>query len=248
MRRDLSIDLHQNPYYQTLTLTTALRYASPSLFIDDRKQPFVNQLTYRSYDWNYIWMYFNAPSSTAFVEYNGERYSLQRAVQAGLIWKSIWEWNGSTWREYMNVADVFFHAGMEYAIWPFVNGAALTTLVPGNHLRADRAKIDMLHTAACAGSLSAGQLLPKYASCNPTTSYLTNIKTETYAEDLNPNWIAGWEWRMVNFETTQETIRMDHLTNKANSLTRFTGFWWLDKTVNQWKWNGWYSLDMNQLD
>jgi hypothetical protein len=38
MRRDTSVSVTTNPYYNPLTVSTALRYSSPSLFIDDRSK------------------------------------------------------------------------------------------------------------------------------------------------------------------------------------------------------------------
>lgn len=78
MRRDNSLTLTQTPYYLPLKVTEAMKYTSPSLFIDDRRYSVTRSLANSA--WTYIGWYANAPSSTAFVEYNGERYSLKRAV------------------------------------------------------------------------------------------------------------------------------------------------------------------------
>ena len=70
MRRENSgFTRAQNPYYNPLPLPTAMKYTSPSLFIDDRRYPFTQSLA--NSVWTYIGWYANAPSSTAFVEYNG---------------------------------------------------------------------------------------------------------------------------------------------------------------------------------
>lgn len=85
----------QNPYYNPLEVRTAMKYTSPSLFIDDRRYPFTQALANSAY--TYIAWYSNAPSSTAFVEYNGERYSLKRAVQLGYIYKYVYEYRSGSW-------------------------------------------------------------------------------------------------------------------------------------------------------
>lgn len=84
MRRDNSLDLKQDPYYPTLSISTALKYSSPSLFIDDRRYAVPLSLSFDA--WTELPFYLNAPSSTAFIEYQGERYSLSRASGMGLIY------------------------------------------------------------------------------------------------------------------------------------------------------------------
>ncbi|MEK7084036.1 MAG: M23 family metallopeptidase [Patescibacteria group bacterium] len=223
MRRDNSLKIDQTPYYNPLKISDALKYSSPSLFIDDRRYPSVLSLSRSTSDWNYFAWYLNAPSSTAFIEYNGERYSLLRAVQANLIWRSIWEWNGAQWTEYADITSVFFRPLMYYAIWPFVEGAKLTILTPGGNFPDDRAKIDMLHRAA-------------------SDARFTDIKTETYNWDLS--WNPAWELRWVKFGFNGGILDVYHATSTTNPMVRFVGFH--DPATGAW--NGWTQVNSNTLD
>lgn len=225
MRRDTSVGLKEPPYSNPLTTANALRYASPSLFIDDRSYPYEHALPGSS--WTFIPWYFNAPSSTAFVEYNGERYSLQRAVNAGLIYRYVYVQVNGSWYYYPDITRVFFGAGNTYALWSFVSGAKLILFVPGDHFRADRARQDMVRSAS-------------------RDSRFIDIKTETYGEYLG--WAQDWELRYMAFSYSSAgrsgTIYFNQITLKSNPLVRYTSFY--DPDARQW--TAWTPVDWNMLD
>lgn len=228
MRRDTSLDpVEANPYQNPLTIETALKYTSPSLFIDDRRNPFTQALTNGA--WTYLQWYLNAPSSTAFIEYNGERYSLKRAIQLGYIYQYVYEQRSGQWYYYPDVANVFFGSGNTYAIWSFVNGAVLNILVPGGNLPDDRSKIDMLHAAG---------------NDSRFTDPKTDIKTETFYKDTTG---ADWGFRQVRFGSPSgRTLAMLHATNKVNPLWRYTMH--CEFTANQWQCDSWAQVNPNTLD
>jgi peptidase M23-like protein len=228
LRRDLSLTANNpeaNPYVNPLTIQTALKYTSPSLFVDDRHYPFSNTLTYRA--WTYISWHFNAPSSTTYVQYNGQRYSLKRAIASGLIYQYVYEQRAGQWYYYPNVADVFFSNGNTYAIYANVQGATVNIFVPGDHYRADRARQDMIKAAN-------------------RDSRFANIKTETYGENLG--WGSDWELRYMAFGYTSSsgsgTTYFNQATFKSNPLLRYTSFY--DPDRNQW--TAWAQVNMNTLD
>jgi hypothetical protein len=223
MRRNSSVDFHQDPYYPTLSVANALLYSSPSLFIDDRSNAIVQNLVQGQ--WAIFAQNANAPSSTAFIEYNGERYSLKRAIQLGYIYQYVYEQRSGQWYYYPDVANVFFGAGNTYAVWSFVNGAVLNILVPGHNFKADRAKIDMLHRAA-------------------SDTRFTDIKTEIWSERLSWAGNPDWELRSVGFGFNGGVITMYHATHKTNPLIRLVGF--NDPATGAW--NGWLQVTPNTLD
>jgi hypothetical protein len=203
MRRNLSVSLYQDPYYRPLRISDALRYTSPSLFTDDRRRPLT--ITLQTNAWTLLPLYFNAPSLTAYIDYNGEKYSLYRAMAAGWLHQYVYVQVNGQWYPYTSITDVFFESGKTYAFYSFVAGATLTILVPGNNYQGDRAKLDMIHVAA-------------------HDQYLrnANIKTENY--DVNPSW-----WTDPNFDL--HYMRFEYIsgnslvptyifqaTNKANPL------------------------------
>jgi len=78
---DSTIPLGINPYQNPLIITHALKYRAPSLIVDDRSDPITFGGT--AGQWTVFQMTGNAPSSIAYMEYNGERKSLQNAINAG---------------------------------------------------------------------------------------------------------------------------------------------------------------------
>lgn len=147
MRRDSSLSLTKNPYYPTISVRLPIdKYSSPSLFIDDRRNAVVQNLVLNQ--WTVFAKNANAPLSTAFVEYNGERYSFQRAVSAGLIYQYVYVQISGIWYYYPDITKVLFNAGNTYAVWSFVGGAKLNILIPGHNYKEDRAKIDMIRAVS----------------------------------------------------------------------------------------------------
>jgi hypothetical protein len=144
VRKDTSISWNTDPYVNPLTISKALKYTSPSLFVDDRK----NQQTMAILNNN--WLYFSvpssAPSSTAFIEYSGLRRSLLRASNLAWIYKYVFVWQNNRWESFSDITQVWFEAGKTYAVYGFVSGATLNVLIPGNDFQEDRAKIDMIRT------------------------------------------------------------------------------------------------------
>jgi len=216
------ICLHTNPYYNPLPVQTTFLYSSPSLFIDDRRNAVVQNLAQSQ--WAIFAQNANAPSSTAFVEYNGERYSLQRAAQLGYIHSWVLVQISGQWYYYPDITAVFFNAGSTYAVKALVGGTRLNILVPDHNFKADRAKIDMLHRAA-------------------SDARFTDIKTEIWTETLS--WDPAWELRSVEFGFSGGVLTMYHATNKINPLIRFVGFY--DPALGG-QWNGWTQVDQNTLD
>lgn len=224
MRRDNSLSLYQNPYYNPLEVQTALKYTSPSLFIDDRRYPFVQPLLNNA--WTYMAWPYNAPSSTAFVEYNGERYSLARAVQAGYIYKYVYEWRNGQWYYYPDIANVFFSAGNTYAVWSFVSGAMLNILVPGNNYKDDRAKIDMIWAVAADVNF-------KYVKPDDFVWYYSDQSFDYHYMQF-----------IYNSGNGNQTVYVYHASLKSNPLVRFTTY--LDPITGNW--NGWTRINSNTLD
>lgn len=225
IRRDLTLPTFSNPYKSTLDLQTARKYTNPSLFIDDRKYPYTDVLAQKA--WKYISWYFNAPSSTAYVELAGKRYSLKRAADAGLIYAYVYVQKGGVWYYYGDINDVFFEAGNTYAIYSFVSGAVLNILVPGDRFRDERSRQDMINAAA-------------------QDSRFTAAKTETYGESLN--WDSLYELRWVRFSYTTAlksgATEIYHATNRNNPLIRYTTYF--DPDTGQQK--PWVRINWNVLD
>lgn len=223
-RQNSGLTRGQNPYYNPLLVSTALKYTSPSLFIDDRRYPFTQALANGA--WTYTAWYYNAPSSTAFVEYNGERYSLARAVQAGYIYKYVYEWRNGRWYYYPDIAEVFFGAGNTYAVWSFVNGAALNILVPGNNYKDDRAKIDMIRAASLNGNFKS-------------------VKPDDYVQYYSDQ---SYDYHYMKFiynnGSGNQNVYVYHATFKSNPLVRYTNY--LDPITGNW--NGWTRINSNTLD
>lgn len=224
MRRGLFATLAADPYYPILSVSTALKYSSPSLFIDDRRFPFTQSLTNGA--WTYLAWYLNAPSSTAFIEYHGERYSLPRAVQLGYIYQYVYEQRSGQWYYYPDIANVFFGAGNTYAIWSFVNGAVLNIFVPGSNFPGDRAKIDMIHAVSGNGN---------FKSVKPDVFQL-------YTSD------QSFDYRYMQFTynngSGDQAVYANQATLKSNPLVRYTTYY--DPATGQW--TAWTQVNPNTLD
>lgn len=108
---DLTIPLGTNPYHETLTINDALKYRSPSLIVDDRRDEAVYTID-SSGNYNIFTMSGNAPSSTAYMEYNGERKSLKEAITAGWMEDDHLAYqNDGSWYYYYDIDNNFFENG-----------------------------------------------------------------------------------------------------------------------------------------
>ncbi|MBI2459596.1 MAG: hypothetical protein HYV53_03535 [Parcubacteria group bacterium] len=202
-----------------------MKYTSPSLFIDDRRYPFKQSLTNGA--WTYIAWYANAPSSTAFVEYNGERYSLKRAVQLGYIYQYVYEQRSGQWYYYPDIANVFFGNGNTYAVGSFVNGAVLNILIPGNNYKDDRAKIDMMRAISLADANF------KY------------VKPDVFVQYYSDQWYDYHYMQFIyNNGSGDKVAYAYHATLKSNPLVRYTNY--QNPITGQFA--GWTQIIANTLD
>ena len=225
MRRDDSLDLKQNPYYQPLPVQTALKYSSPSLFIDDRRNAVVQNLV--SSQWTVFAQNANASSSTAFIEYNGERYSLPRAVQLGYIYQYVYVQISGTWYYYPDITKVLFNAGNTYAVWSFVGGAKLNILVPGHNYKTDRAKIDMIR--AVSGDANFKGVKPD------------DLKPFNTSDQSFDYWYMQFTY---NNGSGDQAVYANQATSKSNPLVRYTTYY--NPATGQW--TAWAQVNANTLD
>lgn len=220
---DDSLSTEENPYKNPLTVSHALKYRAPSLIVDDRS----DEITFGGTvgQWTVFQMTGYAPSSIAYVEYNGERKSLQNAISAGWMTSSgIPAWDGSSWT-WPSINTVFFSHTQWYAWMPTVNGATLHILRPKNNFKADRARLDIVRAASAE-------------------SRFQNIRTEWYTEDLD--WDANWELRQMLFDGANASLLYGgvyQITSKMNPLLRYTAYYDPQTGV----WSGWQQVDLNQL-
>ena len=222
IRRNLTMSWRQNPYYNPLPVATALKYTSPSLFVDDRVKQYPVGLSQSA--WTYFYVPSNAPSSTAYIRYQTLNLSLKKAADLGVIYKYIYVYENG-WNYYPDITKVFFLPGKKYAIYGYYSGVTLNILRPGDKYRADRARQDMLRAAQ-------------------KDSRLVAVKTETYGEELS--WDPAWELRYMKFTSLKgvSAVKLYQATNKSNPLARFTGYYDPETGV----WSGWIWIDWNQLD
>ncbi|WP_411726322.1 M23 family metallopeptidase [Methyloglobulus sp.] len=220
MRRDLTLSPGENPYHNPLSVNHALKYLSPALFVDDRRSARTTVLS--SGKWTYITPNYNAPSSTAFIERYGIRYSLTKAANVGWIYGRVYQYVNNTWQYYPDLSKVFFDKGIQYAIYTYTDAATLYIFAPGDNYRADRARSDMLQAAR-------------------QDSRFLSIMTENYSEDIN--WSAAYELRMVSFNTTSGITSVAHATYKSNPLVRHTTIFDPDTL----EWRNWVQVDWNKL-
>lgn len=220
-----SVDLYQTPYYPTIPIRLALdTYSSPSLFIDDRRNAIVQNLI--SNQWTSFAQNANAPSSTAYVEYNGERYSLQRAMNAGLIWKEVWFQQSGQWYYYPDITNVFFNAGNMYWVYAFVSGTKLNILVPGHNYKEDRAKIDMIR--AVSGN-----------------SNFKSVKPDTFALAYSDGSLYQWIMQFTyNNGSGNQIVYANQITLTSNPLVRYTAYY--DPATASW--TPWAQVNQNTLD
>jgi len=220
---DLNIPLTSNPYQNPLTITQALKYRAPSLVVDDRRDSLDYALPADGF-WYTFTMAGNAPSSTTYVEYQGQKKTLKQAITAGWIDPEgvIFESAGS-WYYYPDVDVNFFENSKQYGFKPLLIGVTYHILVPRNGFQGDRARLDMLH--ALEGD-----------------SRFVNVLVNTYAYD--PSWDPAWDLHKMAFQLSDgRTAYANQATSKANRLVRYTTYY--DPDTGQW--GAWRSVDWNTL-
>jgi len=214
IRLDTSLPINANPYITTLTFNDALKYTSPSLFIDDRRS--VIRLGLVRGSWVFFTPTAHAPSSTSFIQdLAAQRYSLNRAINSGLI-AGVWEYRSGKWTRYTDISNLLFEKDIKYAFYSFVTGATLNVLTPGYTpaYRMDRAKIDIARAMSEEG-------------------IFTSFDTTTAEEILG--WSSAWELRSMDGASILGTVRMFHATSKSNPLRRFTIYYHPRSGWTSWK-------------
>ncbi len=224
MRRSVFAKLGADPYYNPLPVATAMLYSSPSLFIDDRSNTVVQNLVQNQ--WTTFIQRDNAPGSTAFVEYSGDRFSLSRAASLGLIYGTMYQWKNNAWQPYGNINQVFFEAGYWYAVYSFYGGTRLNTLAPGHNFKEDRAKIDMIQAAT--GNANFKSVQPD--------DFRIAAETSTYT-----HWYMAFTY---NNGSGNQTAYANQVTFKSNPLVRFTTYY--DPATGSW--TPWTQVNWNTLD
>ena len=187
-------------------------YYDVLLSIDDRNHSTTTPLLLSK--WKQFSFPFNATSSTAYVEYQGKRYSLGRAATFNLINSQIQIYQGGRWVICSSNPDrIIFNSGKQYRIWALVSGATLTIFQPRNHYPDPRARRDMVQASLGDGRFGAAV-------------------RETYAAVLSP--YPDWEWRRMAFKFTglSAGIYMYYSTSKANPLIRYTTYF--DPATRSW--------------
>ncbi len=209
--------------YNQLSVTDALKYTPPALFVDDRNNP-NTPIALVSGAWNYFYADDNAPSSTTYIEYGGNKYTLQQAAASNIIHEVMEWWDGAAWQQYSSLDKVFFGKYVWHDIWALVPNVNLIITIPGNGFLADRARSDMVYTAS-QDSLSRFQ----------------DVLSESYQENLS--WDPSWELRQMAFTVNQTYGWIYQITNISNRLLRYTAYYDPDTGV----WTGWTAVDRNKL-
>lgn len=228
-QRDLSLPLAANPYQNPLTSEYALRYLPPSLVVDDRRS-IIGLRVPEPGKWYSFTMNGDAPSSSAYIKYAGQRKSLRNAIAAGWIPKQgILHEDGGRWYYFADVDDNFFEDGERYAIRTNVSSAVHYIPVPRNGFQGDRARLDILHEVKNDGRFislvrSAGSNIDRYGH--------------------KPSWSSSYELHWLRFDLASGgTTNVYQATNKSNPLRRYVGFY--DPDTRQW--SGWSAVGWNEL-
>ena len=207
-----------NSYQQVLSLAVvsnvlpaALKLTATSLFVDDRSSGgTVFQLTPGA--WTQFTVSQNAASSPAYIQDQaGNRYSIKKAVEAGIIANYGVTFIGTDgqWHYYLDVTQATFAPGTTYALYAQAPSLNFVVLYPGNHYKGDRSRMDMVRAAS-------------------QDTRFKSVRTETFGGDLTGD--PNWEYRWMGFDFVSNngsgwTVYMIATTSKTNPLVRFTRFW-----------------------
>ncbi len=222
---DSSVSLTENSYKNPLTVSEALKYRAPSLVVDDRRDEIVYSAATGGY-YTIFTMTGNATSSTAYIEWNNERKSLKKAIEAGWmdVHHLLYE-NGGSWYYYYDIDNNFFENGRQYAVSSNVSGSTLHIPVPRNNYQDDRARLDMIR---------AVENDPRFAEVN----------VNTYGKEAPWSVDSAWDIHWMQFKFSDgRTAYVNQLTNRSNPLMRNTAYY--DPDLGQW--TSWQWLDWNQL-
>ncbi len=224
MRTDLDMEVFTPSLKNPLTMSEALQYVSPSLFVDDRR--FDTTFNLSGGHWNSFEWYFNAPSVTAYIEYNGEKYTLQDAVSAKLIYEDMYKKvNGAwLWKKIPNINDVTFESGYDYAVRADVNYSSLTILTPGNNYLDERARQDMVNAAAED---------PHFDEV-----WIKDFVELQYHEDANYVY-RKMRFRFTRNDGTGGAVFFYHATSQNNPLKRYVWKYIIDTGAMQGGWVDW---------
>ncbi len=227
MRRNNSLTLGKDPYYNPLSITDALKYSSPSLFIDDRNRMGTLSLTHGS--WSVFPAPEHAPSSTAFIEYSGIRHSLSKASNLQWIYQYVYVWQNNRWESFSDITQVWFEKDRWYAVYGFVDGATLNILFPGNNYQKDRALIDMVRTLA--------------TNINPANPQFTTIQPEYTTTQEDANFVYYNMPFVYNDGNGNKSGYVWQATQKSLPMIRWES---CDNPTGQPL--GWRRIDINVLD
>ncbi len=183
------------------------------LFIDDRISGGTLGLLARQ--WTVFQLSQSSSSATAYVTYQGKRYSLRRASTFNLIYSYLYVYINGQWYYYDDPEKIIFEPGKLYAIYTFVNSTTLTVFYAGNHYLDARGRQDMVEAARRDSRFGAA-------------------KRETYQE--NPDWDPTWELRYMDFDFSGgRRVTIYQAMNKSNPLVRLTTYYDPDKRA----WTPW---------
>lgn len=233
----------ENPYYggvsprgvnrKPMTVANAIRYTSPSLFIDDRSRPSL-PISLRKNERVIFRVAGHAPSSTAYVEETntGLRYGIAEAVRRGLVAAPGIQFGATrtqhnvniTWLRWDQPRLAHFEPLRPYSAIALQDNLRLHVIIPGHNYRQERAIADMLCRAADLFTAS-------------TTTFDTRKSGET------PGWDRDWELRHMEFVHSRSTTTLWHATNSDNPLLRYTIYW--DSGRGQW--TEWVRRETNNL-
>ena len=228
VRTDLMLGSLANPYYNPHTIATALKYTSPSVLVDDRASGGMT-VALSPGAWKQFTVGQITPQALVFIQDQaGQRYSIKKAVDAGILASYGISWNqNGVWYYNPDVTQVTMYPGTTYQLYAQAPSLALNVLYAGNHFKHDRARMDIVRAAS-------------------SDARFKNVLTETYGENLtgDPSW--EYRWMGLNFVSnngTSWTVYIQQTTYKSNPFLRYTNFW--DPNISQW--TPWVEVGMNVL-
>lgn len=218
VRKDLMFPLRQNPYYNPIAVSTAVKYTSPSVLVDDRASGgFSLQLAVGNFTQFAVGQV--TPAALIYVQDQfGLRYSIKRAADAGIIawWGITWLGVDGVWYYNPDLMKVVLTPGVQYRITAQSPSLGLNVMYSGNHFKADRSRVDIIRAAS-------------------QDLRFKNVLAETYGEDLS--WDPSWELRwmgltFLNNNGTTWNVYIQHTTHKTNPFIRWTNYF--DPNIGQW--------------